>query len=275
MSERDPTTPALAPFAGPDPVAVGRLLDFRGRRVLVTGARKGIGQGIAARFAEAGADVVVHVRRPEDAAETVRQVEAAGGSSAVIACDLTDEAALGAELERVTAEQGPLDAVVNNAGAYPIEPLEGLDGEGFDRVVQANLGTAYRVTRAAAGRWRAEGRGGAIVNVSSIESTRPAFGHAHYASAKAGLDMLTRAAAVELAPEVRVNAVAPGLVHYPELPDLWPEGVARYRDRALLGREGDRREVADACLFLASPGASWISGQVLVVDGGVLASPAF
>lgn len=266
---------ALQPFQGPAPIPVDRLLDFSGAVVLVTGARKGIGQGIAARFAEAGASVVAHVRKPGDAAETLAQVERHGARAVELACDLIDATAFAEGLDRVEAALGPVDAVVNNAGAYPVEPMLELSPEGFDHVVQANLGTAFRVTQALGRRWAGAERSGVVVNVSSIESARPAFGHAHYASGKAGLDMLTKACATELGPKVRVNAVAPGLVHYPELMSLWPEGVARFRDRALLGREGDRREVADACLFLASPGASWITGQVLVVDGGVLAAPGF
>ncbi len=101
------------------------------------------------------------------------------------------------------------------------------------------------------------------------------MGHAHYSVAKAAVEQWTRAAALELGPKVRVNAVAPGLVAAPGLEDAWPDGVQRYRSRALLGREGDRREVADAALFLASPAASWITGAVLVVDGGVAAAPHF
>ncbi|MEL6187162.1 MAG: SDR family NAD(P)-dependent oxidoreductase [Myxococcota bacterium] len=244
--------------------------------VCVTGARKGLGQGLAIRFAQAGADLIVHVRRAGDEAETLAQLEPLGGRVAVAVADLEDEPAVSSALEAAASKLGGLDVVVNNAGAYPVEPIEDLAGDRFDAVTRANLGTAFRVTRWCAARWRLESRAGAIVNVSSVEATRPAFGHAHYASAKAALEMLTRVTAVELASGgIRVNAVAPGLIHYPELVELWPEGVARYRDRALLGREGDRMEVADACLFLASPAASWVTGTVLTVDGGVSAAPHF
>lgn len=267
---------SLPPFHPPAEVPVGRLLDFSDRRVLVTGARKGIGQGIAERFAEAGADVAVHVRTPADGHASVAAVEAHHRRAVVAAADLSNATALEAAIDAVEVALGPLDVLVNNAGAYPIQPLLELSAEAFDEVVRANLGTAFRATRALAERWRKRGQPGVVVNVSSIESTRPAVGHVHYASAKAGLDMLTRAAAVELGPDgIRVNAVAPGLVHYPELPKLWPEGVDRYRARSPLGREGHRREIADACLFLASPAATWVTGAVLVVDGGVSAAPHF
>lgn len=267
---------SLSAFEAPPGVPVERILDFRGRRVLVTGARKGIGQGIAERFAEAGADVVVHVRRASDADETLARIESQGRLAVAAACDLTDSAAFDHAVALAEEALGPVSILVNNAGAYPVEPLDELVPERFDEVVLANLGTAFRALQGVASRWKRRGEAGVIVNVSSIEATRPAPGHAHYASAKAGLEMLTRAAAVELGRwGIRVNGVAPGLVHYDELFDLWPDGVRRYRDRAPLGREGHRREVADACLFLASAGASWITGSVLVVDGGVSAAPHF
>lgn len=263
---------SLPPFIEPERPAVGALLDFSGKVVLVSGARKGIGQGIASRFAEAGADVIVHVRSPGDGAETIAAVEGWGRRGVEAAGDLREDAVLGG-LGAAAEALGGLHVLVNNAGAYPVEPIETLDPARFAEIVDINLTTAFRLTRWCAGLW-AE-KGGAVVNVSSIEATRPAFGHAHYASAKAALEMLTRVAAVELGPKVRVNAVAPGLVHYPELAELWPEGVARYRERAILGREGERIEIADACLFLASEASSWMTGAVVPVDGGVSAAPHF
>jgi NAD(P)-dependent dehydrogenase (short-subunit alcohol dehydrogenase family) len=117
---------------------------------------------------------------------------------------------------------------------------------------------------------------GAIVNVTSIQAFRPAPALAHYSAAKAGLEMLTRSAALELGPSgVRVNAVAPGLIWREGLETAWPEGVARFSKASPLGRVGRPEEVADACLFLASSAARFVTGTTLVVDGGVLAGPAF
>ncbi len=262
-------------MAFPPRPSINQLLDFSGHTVLVTGARKGLGQGIALRFAEAGAAVIVHTRQPEEGHETCEMILNMGQRCHPLAADLRDEAAVADSLKRAEATVGSVRMLVNNAGVYPVETITSLMPARFDAIVQANLGTAYRVTKLCADRWRERAQHGVIVNISSIESTRPAVGHSHYASAKAALDMLTRATAVELAPDIRVNAVAPGLVYTPELADTWPEGVKRYRERALLGREGHRTEVADVCLFLCSPAASWMTGEVVVVDGGVSAAPHF
>ncbi|MDQ4078313.1 MAG: SDR family oxidoreductase, partial [Chloroflexota bacterium] len=121
-----------------------------------------------------------------------------------------------------------------------------------------------------------QGAGGAIVNIASIEAERPAPLHAHYNAAKGGVLMYTRSAALELGPHgIRVNAVSPGLIWREGIEEQWPEGVARWREAAPLTRLGRPEDVADACLFLASPAARWISGTNLVVDGGVLVRPAF
>ena len=115
--------------------------------------------------------------------------------------------------------------------------------------------------------------GGAIVNIASVSALNPASAHSHYNSAKAALVMLTRSAAQELGEfNIRVNAVSPGLIARPGIKEQWPEGVARWENQAPLGRMGEPEDVADACLYLASPAARWITGQNLVLDGGVLSS---
>jgi NAD(P)-dependent dehydrogenase (short-subunit alcohol dehydrogenase family) len=120
------------------------------------------------------------------------------------------------------------------------------------------------------------GHAGAIVNITSIEAVNPAPAHAHYSAAKAGLRMFTRSSAQELGQHgIRVNAVAPGLIHRPGIEQAWPEGVERYRKAAPLGRLGDVVDVADAVLFLASDAARWITGTELTVDGGVLTAQAY
>jgi len=142
-------------------------------------------------------------------------------------------------------------------------------------VLAANLKSALACLQAAGRRMAAAG-GGAIVNVTSIQAFRAAPELAHYSAAKAGLEMLTRSAAVELGRAgVRVNAVAPGLIWREGIETAWPDGVARFVARAPLGRLGQPHDVADACLFLASRAARFVTGATLVVDGGVLAAPAF
>jgi NAD(P)-dependent dehydrogenase (short-subunit alcohol dehydrogenase family) len=160
--------------------------------------------------------------------------------------------------------------VVNNAAAQPVTGIEDMSYEEWRAMLAANLDGAFLVTQRAARAWA--GTGGAIVNIASTEALDPAVGHAHYATSKAGLVMLSRAAALEMgAAGIRVNCVSPGLIDKDGLADEWPDGVARWLDRAPLGRLGTPQDVADAVLFLLSPAARWISGTNLVVDGGMSA----
>lgn len=251
--------------------AVAGLLDLRGRVAVVTGVSPGIGQGIARRFLDAGTAVVLHCRTRRDAADEL--AAAAGDRAVVVTAELTT--ATGAEAVAAAAVDafGRLDAWVNNAGVQPVAPLMSMSPEDFAAVVEGNLTTTFHGTRAAAARMAA---GGAIVNVASIEALQPADGHSHYVAAKAAVAAHTRAAALELGPAgIRVNAVAPGLIERPGLATEWPDGVARWSAACPLGRLGQPEDVGDACLFLASPAARWITGAVLVVDGGVLARPTW
>jgi len=255
---------------------VPRLLDLSGRTALVTGAGQGLGAAIARRFAEAGARVAVHYRSSAEGADAVAaEIRAGGGLAAALAADVTIEAEIEGLLDCVEEVLGPVDILVNNAGAYPLHALLEMSAETWTAVVDANLKSVHLCTAAAARRMAARGSG-AIVNIASVEGHTPNPLHAHYASAKAAVLMHTRAAALELGPSgVRVNSVSPGLVARAGLDEAWPEGVARWNAAAPLGRPGDPAEVADACVFLASDGASWITGADLVVDGGVLSRPAF
>jgi 3-oxoacyl-[acyl-carrier protein] reductase len=252
------------------------LLDFTGRVVLVTGAGSGVGRVIARRFAEAGARVAVHYRASREGAEAVVDaIGFAGGDARAFAGDLTREGEAGRLAEAVASAFGRLDVLVNNAGRFPLAGLMEMTAAEWDEVLAANLRGAFACLQAAGRRMAAAG-GGAIVNITSIQAFRPAPALAHYSVAKAGLEMLTRSAALELGPAgVRVNAVAPGLIWREGLETAWPEGVARYLAAAPLGRLGQPEDVADACLFLSSPAARFITGTTLVVDGGVLAGPAF
>ena len=244
--------------------AVSSLLDLTSRVALVTGASGNIGAGIARRLHEAGAAVAVHAGRNRAAAERlaaelVERVAVILGDVERDADRLCDEA---------IAAFGRLDIVVNNAGIQPIAPFLDLTSDDRSEMLRINVGGVMAMTQAGAGRMP---DGGCVVNIASIEGLQPAFLHSHYTTSKAAVLMHTRAAALELgARGIRVNAVAPGLIHVDGIDDAWPEGVARWHAAAPLQRLGDPSDIGDAVLFLASPMARWITGATLIVDGGVL-----
>lgn len=257
--------------------------DFAGKTVLVTGGSRGIGAGIARRFGEAGAFVVVGYARAEmDAQEVVDQVRAKGGDALPAQADVRRAGDVDRLIHRTVAHCGRLDVLVNNAGSYPVSPLLDLPDSEWEDVLAANLTGTHLCTQRAAHAMRElskrgeEAGGGAIINISSIEATSTAFAHSHYSAAKAGVEQYTRSAALELAGHgIRVNAVAPGLIGRPGLEADWPDGVARWLERVPLRRLGTPEDIADACLFLASPLARWITGVTITVDGGVQVAPSF
>lgn len=253
------------------------LLDFRERVVIVTGGSGGLGQGIAQRFAQAGARVVVHYHASSAGAQAaVQRIAAAGGQALALSADLLQAVAAANLVEQAVASYGRVDVLINNAGIYPAASLLEMTTAQWDDVINANLRSAFLCTQAVARQMIRQGQGGAIVNITSIEAENPAPDHSHYSAAKAGMLMLTRAAAAELGRYgIRVNAVAPGLIWRQGLEQDWPEGVARYQAAAPLGRLGRPEDVADACLFLASAGARWITGANLTVDGGVLTQQVY
>lgn len=247
------------------------MLDLTGTAALVTGASGGIGRGIALRFAQAGAAVAVHHHRNDPT--VVAEIEAAGGTAVALRADLTDEVACHELVHAAAAWAGRLDTLVNNAGIQPVAPLAGMPAADWRAVFDANLTSAFSCTQAAA---RVMTGGGSVVHIASIEATQPAPGHAHYSCAKAALVMHARTAALEYGPRgIRVNTVSPGLIDRPGLAASWPEGVERWTSAAPLTRLGTPEDVANACVFLASPLAAWITGHDLVVDGGVSGRPTW
>jgi NAD(P)-dependent dehydrogenase (short-subunit alcohol dehydrogenase family) len=171
---------------------------------------------------------------------------------------------------------GQLDVLVNNAGIQPLGDLESMSVDEWQDMIDTNLTGTHLVTQAAASSMISAGQGGSIIHISSIEGLQPAFRHGHYSTSKAAVIMHARAAALEFGPEgIRVNSVSPGLIGHPGLETEWPEGIERWLAAAPLGRLGEPEDVGDACVFLASPGARWITGHNLVVDGGVSTHPTW
>ncbi|WP_274426005.1 SDR family NAD(P)-dependent oxidoreductase [Chelativorans sp. YIM 93263] len=253
------------------------LLDLSGRTAVVTGASGGIGSGIAQRFAEAGAKVVCHYHKNRAAAEAlITSIEETGGTAIVIEADVSTREGAEDLITRAARLFGGVDLLVNNAGHQPVEPLMEISEASWQSMMAVNAGGPFLTTRAFADHLQGQGKGGAVVNIASIEGHQPAPGHAHYAASKAALVMFTKAAALELGPlGIRVNSVSPGLIGREGIEQGWPEGVERWKKAAPLERLGQPDDIADATLFLASDAARWITGTDLVVDGGVSARPTW
>lgn len=239
-----------------------------GQTALVTGAARRIGAELARALHGAGADVVIHCNRSRSEADALAAAleSARPGSTQVICADLLDPAACEALVTAARDRWGRLDIVVNNASTYYPTPVGNIDAGQFDDLIGSNLRAPTFVAQAAAaalGQTR-----GSIVNLADIHGLRPLDGHSVYCAAKAGLIMLTRALARELAPDVRVNAIAPGSILWPEH-ETGSETMARQAviNATPLGRQGEPGDLAAALLYLVRD-APFVTGEVLPVDGG-------
>jgi NAD(P)-dependent dehydrogenase (short-subunit alcohol dehydrogenase family) len=244
-------------------------LDASGKVVVVTGGSKGLGRSMALGFAEAGADVVVSSRKLNACEAVAEEIRTLGRRSTAVACHVGDWDQCGMLVERVVAEHGRIDVLVNNAGIAPVPPsLEEITLELFDKTVAVNLRGPLRLTALAAPHIPA---GGSIINISSKASLYPTPFTLVYAVAKAGLNALTKATAKELGPRgIRVNAIVCGTFHTDSLHASLPseELQAQMAGNVSLGRIAEADEIVGTALFLASAGASYLNGELLVLDGG-------
>lgn len=241
---------------------------MQGKAVLVTGGAKRVGAAISRRLHATGADIALHFRSSEEEAlELCSELnELRTGSASMHQANLLDIAALRQLVDEVIAKFGRLDALVNNASSFYATPLAEMDEQQWDDLLGTNLRAPLFLAQTAAAELRR--RHGCIVNIADIHAERPMHGHLLYSVAKAGLAALTRSLAQEMAPHVRVNAIAPGVI-------LWPEGVM-WQDEALrrkiiahtlLKREGEPDDIARTVAFLIKD-APYITGQIIAVDGG-------
>lgn len=251
--------------------ALDDLFGLQGDVAVVTGAGRGIGEGIAKTYAKAGAAVVCAARRTDEIERVAAEIRAADGKAIAVTTDVTDAAAVEALAQAAIDEFGGLDIWVNNAGGSPIQaPLVDLPREEWDATVALNLTAIWLCTSVAARRMN---DGGRVVNISSVAAEMTIPGSGHYAAAKAGCNLLTRTFAQELGPRIRVNGIMPGMVPTEismQAMNLTDDDLPGLEKMLALpaGRLGTPDDLGAAALFLVSDATQWFTGQVIKVTGG-------
>jgi 2-deoxy-D-gluconate 3-dehydrogenase len=264
---------------------IAQLFNLTGSTALVTGGALGIGKAIVDRLSEAGAAVVIADINEKDSLETVAQLQRSGRKVSFIKTDIRNLAEIQAAVDFTVKQYGSLDILVNNAGIFPFSPALYIDEENWDRVLDINLKGAFFMAQKAAAKMLEGGKGGKIINLASIDAFHPTGNLVHYDASKGGIVMLTKSLALEWSKSsITVNGIAPGGIKTPGVQQtsasmtkaagLTPEqGAAMSKSFTAhipLGRQGEADEIATVALFLASPAASYITGEIIVVDGGYL-----
>jgi NAD(P)-dependent dehydrogenase (short-subunit alcohol dehydrogenase family) len=246
------------------------LYDFSGKVIVITGGSRGLGHAMALGFAQAGGRVAVASRKIESCRATVDEIRALGSDGSAHAIHVGKWDDCNRLVEEVYARWGRADVLINNAGLSPLAPSSLDTSENlFDKIIAVNLKGPFRLTALFASRM-VEGEGGSIINISSTASIRPDPETAPYACAKAGLNILTVAAAKEYGPKVRVNCIMCGPFHT-DISKGWSrteDYTKRAKETFPLQRAGEPEEVVGAAMYFASPAASFTTGAILVVDGG-------
>lgn len=245
------------------------MMSLAGKVALVTGGGQGIGRALSLALAEAGADVAVADILLPAAQQVSVEIEALGRRSLAIYVDVTQSASVREMVETCQQALGGLDILVNNAGIFPIKPVTAITEEEWDRVMAVNLKGTFLCSQAALAPMRRAG-GGRIINVASVSGLVGAVGLTHYAASKAGVMGFTKALAREVAPlGITVNAIAPGIIETETTRQTFPESALQaYQAQVPLRRLGQPEDLTGLVVFLASPAAAYITGQVYAVDGG-------
>lgn len=243
------------------------MSEMKGKTALITGATTGMGRAVAIALAKQGVNVVIAARREKEGAEAVREVEEAGGKGLFVRTDVTIEEEAKGMVDKTIEEFGRLDMAFNNAGSGINTPVIEMTTDEWNQDISVNLtGTFYGLK---AQMKVMEKEGGAIVNMSSQTATFAAPGYGAYAAAKAGVEALTRVAAIEgAAKNIRVNTVAPGVINTDILKTVPPDLLETLKSRIPMKRPGEVAEITDVVVFLLSSSASFITGQNILIDGG-------
>ena len=244
-------------------------IDLAGQIALVTGASRGLGKAMALALGSNGAMVACAARSEDKLKETVAEIEAAGGKAVVATCDVSDRESVDKVVDDLVEKNEKIDILVNNAGITRDTLLPRMSDEEWDDVIATNLRSAFLMSRAAS-RYMMRARYGRIINITSVSGLIGNPGQTNYSASKAGLIGLTRSLSRELAGrKVTINAVAPGFIESDMTASLGDVVKDEAKKRIPAKRLGTAEEVASAVLYLASPDASYITGQVLTVDGGM------
>jgi NAD(P)-dependent dehydrogenase (short-subunit alcohol dehydrogenase family) len=252
-------------------------MELKDKIAVITGAGYGIGRGIAQRFAEEGADVVVaYGHNADKARETAKLVQDAGRQALMVQCDVTQSAQVNAMVSRTTAEFGRIDILINNAGIARITPFLEISEQEWDYLIDVDLKGPFLCTQAVAREMAKAGYGGKIINIGSVHGHRSLPGRAHYAAAKSGLEGLTKVMAYELAEHrINVNTIGPGATESAMTePFLHDPATLRFMlENIPWGSIGKPVDIAHLAVFLASDKADYITGVTIYIDGGLLTSP--
>lgn len=251
-----------------------QLFDLTGKTALITGSSQGIGHKLAQGLASAGADVILNGRDEAKLADAAQKLSGTGLKMSTLAFDVTDHAAVKAAVDAYEAETGPIAILVNNAGMQHRGPLEDFAPEDFERLMRTNVSSVFNVGQAVARHMIAR-QAGNIINIASVQTALARPGIAPYTASKGAVANLTKGMATDWAKYgLNVNAIAPGYFDTPLNAALVadPEFTAWLSKRTPQGRWGQLDELVGACIFLASPAASFVNGHTLYVDGGITAS---